>query len=73
MKSASVIGCYAFTLIELLVVISIIALLIAMLTLGLEKARISAHTVQYQGSSRELNVEEEEVRRLMTFVLRLLV
>lgn len=73
MKSASVIGCYAFTLIELLVVISIIALLIAMLTLGLEKARISARTVQYQGSLRELNVEEEEVRRLMTFVLRLLV
>ena len=73
MKSASVIGCYAFTLIELLVVISIIALLIAMLTLGLEKASISARTVQYQGSSRELNVEEEEVRRLMTFVLRLLV
>lgn len=73
MKSASVIGCYAFTLIELLVVISIIALLIAMLTLGLEKASISARTVQYQGSLRELNVEEEEVRRLMTFVLRLLV
>ena len=73
MKSASVIGCYAFTLIELLVVISIIALLIAMLTLGLEKASISARTVQYQGSLRELNVEEEEVHRLMTFVLRLLV
>ena len=73
MKSASVIGCHAFTLIELLVVISIIALLIAMLTLGLEKASISARTVQYQGSLRELNVEEEEVQRLMTFVLRLLV
>ena len=73
MKSASVIGCYAFTLIELLVVISIIALLIAMLTLGLEKASISARTVQYQGSLRELNVEGEEVCRLMTFVLRLLV
>ena len=73
MKSSSVIGCYAFTLIELLVVISIIALLIAMLTLGLEKASISARTVQYQGSLRELNVEEEEVHRLMTFVLRLLV
>ena len=73
MKSASVIGCYAFTLIELLVVISIIALLIAILTLGLEKASISGRTVQYQGSLRELNVEEEEVQRLMTFVLRLLV
>lgn len=46
----------AFTLMELLVVISIIALLIAILTPGLEQARLSARMTQCQASLRELGV-----------------
>ena len=45
-----------FTLIELLVVISIVALLVALLLPGLEKAKVVARSTQCLASLRELSV-----------------